>query len=102
MLRHSGQYIAASVLPCHRYISYARATYLTSRLINVRHEKCDGELNEGNALTMFQRIKKRLTLARADDVRFVTARFSRPRMRKNRVYTLIVTFLAILLCACEQ
>lgn len=58
MLRHSGQYIAGSVLPCHRYISYARVTYLTSRLINARHEKCDGEFNEGNALTMFQHIKK--------------------------------------------
>lgn len=33
-------------------------TYLTSRLINAGHEKCDGELNEGNALTMFQYIKK--------------------------------------------
>jgi len=28
-------------------------TYLTSRLINVEHEKCNDELNERNALTMF-------------------------------------------------
>jgi len=34
-------------------------TYLTSRLINVGHEKCVGELNEENALTMFQHIKKK-------------------------------------------